>query len=135
MNEENRDFANELIKQYGEDRFYHCCMRTSSPYATAEMWLLLNADDSLTREENKRNCHQFLESISIRPGFVSGIPLHPVDDFMRADLCRIAFGFCRWWKEFGLKKMNLPANIHARMVLGENNEWVRNYVKLLNDEP
>lgn len=139
MDELNKDFAEELMRQYGEDRFYHCCLRTSNDFSTAEMWLMLNWKDDLTTEENYEDCIRSLNNLGIRnvPTGILGYKgrMEPVTDHVRSDMCRIAFGFCRWWKEYGLRTHKLPAHLHARMVLGDNNEWVKNYMNLLETYP
>lgn len=125
MDQLDRDFAGELIKKYGEDRFYHSCKRTRDSYSALRLHMELN---SCGREESER----FLRSIGIdrmshRVGAGKETP--------REILCRIACGFVRYFKEFGLRTHKLPSVLHARMLLGETNEWVRSYAKLLETFP
>jgi hypothetical protein len=142
----SRQFAHDLIKHYGEDRFYHSCLRTSSVAACAGMWLALNCET--VGEDETRRMVEYLESIGIHDSI--GIREHVYlyqqhissaeelrfdDKNLWENLCRVSFGFCRWWREFGLKTHKLPVHIHARMILGENNEWTRNYTSLVERFP
>jgi hypothetical protein len=135
------DFAEELIKQYGEDRFYHCSNRTTPPAKTTLVYIVLN--ENCTQE----SCNSFFRSIGLeqcvwryhpdRKDFMSkrllDDPNFALD--LHEEMCRIAFGFCRWWKEFGLRTHKLPFHLHARMVLDKKNEWVDQYVKLIETFP
>ena len=48
----------------------------------------------------------------------------PLDDgLLQSDLCYV----CCW---VGMKR-ELPGNIHNRMIIGEANEWIRLYAKVL----
>jgi hypothetical protein len=126
MDDTNKDFAKELIKQYGEDRFYHCCNRTSNTAQTLRVYHTLNEDHDL------QTCSQFFKTLNLpaQEWISRGLKLSNVED-LRVDLCRISFGFSRYWKEFGLKSYILPDHLHARMILGEKNEWVEKYIETI----
>ena len=122
------DFAQELIKQYGEDRFYHCSNRTTEPSTTTLLYIALNEGC------DKETCNSFFRSI----GLSQCVWLYTAnykDIDLRLELCRIAYGFCRWWKEFGLRTHKLPFHLHARMILDQKNEWTERYVKLIETFP
>lgn len=130
IDEENKTFAEELMKKYGEDRFYHSCHRTSGNIQTSLVYMALN--------ENHENINAFFNSIGLPACGGNSSTLASIMEPLlepRTNMCRIAFGFCRYWKEFGLKTHKLPFNLHARMVFGDKNEWVENYIKLLDKFP
>ena len=129
MTDDDAQFAKELIEFLGEERFYHCCKRTSSAMNTLK---LHNQINKCSVEQSEAS----LRSIGIAMNLPhAGYTFHSGIEDMYHNLCRIACGFCRFWKEFGRKKHTLPDHIHARMVLGENNEWVKQYVELLQKFP
>jgi hypothetical protein len=129
MTDDDRQFAKELIEFLGEERFYHCCKRTSSPMNTLRLHNELN---KCTVEQSETS----LRAIGITMNLPhAGFTFQSGIEDTYHNLCRIAFGFCRFWKEFGRKTHTLPDHIHARMVLGENNEWTKQYVELLQKFP
>ena len=142
MTEDDRQFAKELIEFLGEERFYHSCKRTSSPNQTL---LLHNELNKCTPEQSEASLramginHWIISNTpspaGYTPNFGAGYTTLPTIENPYHNLCRIAFGFCRFWKEFGRKTHTLPDHIHARMVLGENNEWTKKYVELLRKFP
>jgi hypothetical protein len=119
----DRDFAEELIRHYGEDRFYHSCKRTAG-YVEA-LWLRSQLTGG-EREESAR----FLASIGIRPSVNTWVA-----ESGREAVCRVAYGLVRYYKDFALKEHKLPPVLNARMILGESNEWVRKYSELLQTFP
>jgi len=125
MEEIDRDFAMEMISKYGEDRFYHCCKRTGGGISA----LLLHMDLNGSEKEESR---QRLISIGINP-FAK--PEVIIEETGREIVCRIAYGFVRYYKEMGLKRHELPSSMNARMIFGEENKWVSGYVKLLDSFP
>jgi hypothetical protein len=137
----NKDFAKELIERYGEDRFYHSCSRTKSEEKvfwgnlakrTLSVYLYLNTNT------DKETCDNFFRSLGLKdcvwPTFIDKIPIS-IKSFPkiepRKEMCRIAYGLSFYFKEFGLKTYKLPMHIHARMILGEKNEWVESYLKII----
>ena len=124
MDELNKDFAMEMVSEYGEERFYHCCKRTSGGLYVLKLHMDINESDS----ENSR---RYLLSIGIDPYAHPSVIL----ETPRETMCRIAFGFVRFYKEMGLRKHELPASLNARMILGEQNKWVSGYVALLDSFP
>lgn len=130
MTEDDRQFAKELIEFLGEERFYHSCKRTSSPVVTMTLHNELN---KCTVEQSETSLRKI--GIQIHQPAHVGYTFLPCIYETHQHLCRIAFGFCRFWKEFGRKTHTLPDHIHARMTLGENNEWTKQYVELLQKFP
>lgn len=127
------EFAKELIGCFGEDRFYHCCMRTEPGVILAVKVRSMIGPIS----DEPRECSEFFRSIGIKAdeSLVSKVFRHPTElDW--SDMCMVAFNFSKFWKEFGLRTNKLPASLHARMLLGEKNEWTEKYVKIMeeNDE-
>lgn len=121
----DKEFAIEMIKKYGEDRFYHSCKRTMDSVSTLKLHMDLNGFD---REKSQR----FLRSVGIeRMSKKIGVE----KETSREIVCRIAFGFVRYYKEFGLKTHKLPEIMNARMIFGETNKWVVGYVRLLETFP
>jgi hypothetical protein len=126
------EFAKELMQHFGEDRFYHCCLRVDKTEGVALAVHLRSMLGPL--EDEPAQCVKFFSSIGINVDrtLVSKIFRHPAE-IKWEDMCMIAFGFCKFWKEFGRKTHKLPAHLHARMILGAKNEWVEKYVELLED--
>lgn len=124
MEQVDRDFADEMIRQYGEDRFYHSCKRTGGANEAFGLHMQLNGND---REKSLR----FLASI----GISSFEPRITAPEGGRETMCRIAYGLVRYYKEFALRDHRLPAVLNARMILGESNDWVRKYSELLRTFP
>ena len=125
MDEADKDFADELIRVFGEDRFYHSCKRTMDSFSAYKLHMSLNgciAEQSLIP----------LGRIGISYEFPSK-QNRDLND--RETMCRITYGLTRYFKEFALKTHRPPDGIHARMILGETNEWVRMYSKLLETFP
>lgn len=127
--DDNKQFAAELISIYGEDRFYHCSM-SGGFLQTRRIfkWLSgLNADfDKIVQKYN-------LQCLAVEKPF----PFRK-DDLLskeqaRSEMCRIVFGFCKNYKKFGLINKKPPANIQARMILGDKNEWVEKYAELMKE--
>jgi hypothetical protein len=137
IDEGNKEFAEELIKKYGEDRFYHSCIRTSGPEHTVITYMILN--ELSGGMDDAEACRSFFTGIGlgskVKPQLLPFLKHMAQQYEARQNMCRIAFGFCRFWKEFGLRTHVLPDHLHARMLLDEPNEWVRNYAQLLEKFP
>ena len=125
MEQIDKDFALEMISLYGEDRFYNCCKRTGGGLATLKLHMELNGT---TRDKSRER----LLSIRIDP---YARPVAGPAETSRETVCRIACGFVRFYKELGRRSHELPAKLKARMLLGETNEWVREYASLLQTFP
>lgn len=126
IEEIDKDFAQTIISRYGEERFYHCCKRTGGGISALKLHMDLNQLDKYS----SRRC---LLSMGIDP--YSKPVAGPSEENHRETMCRIAFGFVRFYKEMGRRDHELPAELNARMILGENNKWVSGYVKLLDSFP
>lgn len=126
MEDIDKDFALLMISRYGEDRFYHCCSRTGGEFSALILHMHLN-------DSERFRSHQYLLSIKIDP-YLKPSDARPSETHREA-ICRIAYGFVRFYKEMGLRSHELPSELNARMILGEQNKWVAGYVKLINSFP
>lgn len=120
------EFARELIHQFGSDRFYHCYIRMGGSVPGA-----IQIHVSLEPETPSWKRTELLKSmglnaderlLSLRPGNIDW-----------DDMCMVAYGFCKHWKELGRKTFKLPDNLHARMILGGKNQWSEKYVMALDE--
>lgn len=122
------EFARELIQHFGNDRFYHCYLRNDGSVIDAiRIYNLLGPS-----EMQPWQVVEFFKSIGImvEAGNVLRSPEKNID---WNDMCRVAFGFCKFWKELGRRSYELPDHIHARMILGEKNAWTEKYAATLED--
>jgi len=134
MSDTNIDFAEDLIKSFGEDRFYHCCHRMSGRKQTVFLYHKLNKNIEVEK------CLQFFNNIGLNADgnihsiivLCNNLNFTDIVD-MREEMCKIAYGFSRFWKEYGLRRHVLPDHIHVRMLLAEKNEWVENYITWLKE--
>lgn len=127
MDQSDRDFADEMIKRYGEERFYHSCKRTGGGLSSLKLHMAIN--DSELEESRMR-----LLSLGFTAGDMRQLKVDN-DEPINESLCRIAFGFVRFYKEMGLRSHELPSSMNARMILCDQNRWTSGYVKLLNSFP
>lgn len=126
MEEMEKDFAKKMIDVYGEERFYHCYKRTGSGgLSVLKLHMDLNDCDRSTS-------YHYLRTIGID---AYARPAASLEETHREVVCRIAYGFVKFYKEMGRKKHELPAELNVRMIFGENNNWVSKYVKLLDSFP
>ena len=130
MSDTNKDFSLELIKQYGIDRFYHCCFRTGDSVRTTIVYMYLNENST------KEDFQDFFTDLKLDCQWIWDLNIYETSfknyDF-RQEMCGIAYGFSRYWKEYGLKTYKLPDHLHLRMILGEKNEWVKNYINWIEE--
>lgn len=133
----NIDFAREMVTSFGEDRFYHAIHRPMAGDATFGLaakrearLIFLALGGSNQGWRNK--CAE------LKLGYIPGsrddyreTEMSP--DEARTALCRTAFMIARHYKEYALKRPEMPPSIHARMVLDSQNEWTAKYVKFLED--
>lgn len=127
MRESDADFAREMLKAFGEDRFYHALARNGIPLEAKMVYVGLGG----TEEGWQRLSNE----LKIKAGRQTALwkldPSEDGEDEIGVLLCRTACVISEAYKEFALKGPELPANIHARMVLGEQNGWTRRYIKVL----
>lgn len=122
MDESNRDFAQELIKGLGEDRFYHAMQRAGYGEHSKSFYEALGGD-RLDWDSKKRELRLIVNhSIGVADYATS-----------RKALCATAFVISSRHKEFARKSPLLPASIHARMMLDEQNEWTKKYADNLSE--
>lgn len=127
MDQSDRDFAEEMIKKYGEERFYHSCKRTGGGLSSLKLHMAIN--DSEPYESKMRLFSLGFTSSDMRQLKVAN------DEPVGESLCRIAFGFVRFYKEMGLRNHELPPSMNVRMILCDQNKWTSGYVKLLDSFP
>lgn len=119
MTEEDLNFAKEIIKRYGEDRFYHAAVSAGCD--------LLNLFQSLAPKFN------WIEKArQLKIGAVGSSSVHHEND--RETLCHILCVLVKSHKQFAIKTKQPPANLHARMLLGESNKWVQEYISDLENQ-
>lgn len=125
------EFAKELIAHFGDDRFYHCYLRMTDGNVVGAVHV---HSMLIPPEMEAWQCVEFFKSIGVsaNEGLVSAVFRHPktVD---WDEMCMVAYGFCKFRKEFGMRTRGLPAHLHARMILGSKNEWTDKYATMLKD--
>ena len=124
MTEEEKKFALEVIDEYGEDRFYHACLRTSDHLTTARIYKEINEQASGIQ------ISQFLNSLGIDIADPS-TNFYPPEKTGTEAICRIIYALFKYKKEFAIRTNKLPDTLHNRMVLAINNEWVKKYIELI----
>lgn len=130
MEELERDFAEDMIKRFGEDRFYHAMLRWGAPRELKLVHLGLGG----TEADWRRKCDELrlmmtgedIMSFPVRPAFKKGEPWEV--------LCRTACTISVCFKEYALKVPRLPPHLHARMLLGSQNDWTRKYVEKIEEK-
>ena len=123
------EFAKELAQHFGNDRFYHCYLRNDGRIIDAIcIYILLGPS-----EMRPWQVVEFFKSIGImvEEMLVKNVPEEKIIDW--SDMCRVAFGFCKFWKVLGRRSHELPDHIHARMILSEKNTWTEKYAAMLED--
>lgn len=130
MEDMEKDFAKDMIKRFGEDRFYHAMLRWGTPRELK----LIHVGLGGTEAEWVRKCDE-LRLVTVGEGIIS-FPALPA--FSKGEpwevLCRTAFTISACFKEYALKAPTLPPQLHARMVLGAQNEWTRKYAEKIKEE-
>lgn len=141
--QENKDFANEIINHFGEDRFYHSCIQTSSLKETKKIFYWLNGPNAdFEAKSQQLMLYLFKKQEDLKEEwnksyFPSLCPLNlnftMTEEEARVHMCRILFGICER-KSFGLRIKDVPASLQVRMILGEKNEWVESYARLMQKD-
>ena len=129
MEEIDRDFANDLIRYFGEDRFYHALLRWGRPREAKLFHVAMGGKES----EWESKCDQL--RLRMVGEDILSFPVKPAMDKGEAwaILCRIGFTISKHYKEFAARSPTLPPPIHARMVLGNQNEWTKKYAEWLQN--
>lgn len=122
MDESTEQFAREIIKHFGEDRFYHSALWNGSREVAKKFFIALNSEANWDAKERELG----LDRVSAKQ--IS------TEENMHVELCRIVFSICSRHKELGIKNKKPPHNIHARMVFSEKNKWVESYFKIMEDD-
>jgi hypothetical protein len=135
MSIDGTEFARDLIQHFGNDRFYHCYLRNDGSIIDAVcIYTLLGPADMQPWQSV-----DFFKSIGIMveetlaTNILRGCNIEREKTIDWIDMCRVAFGFCKFWKELGRRTHRLPDHIHVRMILGEKNEWTEKYAAVLED--
>lgn len=127
MDEGETQFARDLLRLFGEDRFYHALLRLGQPREAKMMHTALGG----TEEGWIRTCRELRlggvgserNDVRDRTVFAEGEP----GDI----ICRVACTLSSHFKEYAMRSPALPAPIHARMLLDRQNEWTRKYAENL----
>lgn len=136
MSDLNKDFAEEIIKEYGEDRFYHASIKSDNFLNTNRLFLFLNGKDAnFDKKSRELNLHLVKPKEEIKYYGIGTPFVAPMSDDQKIHehLCKITYELMANYKQFALKSNKLPPNLHARMIFGEKNEWVEKYSKLILD--
>ena len=129
------EFARELIKHFGPDRFYHCYKRMGGDLSgSVHIYTMLSPPEHRQAKYPVHSpppwkCAEFFKSIGMQ---IDGSVFQHLGPIEWGAMCMVAYGFCKSWKEFGLKTRTLPDSIHARMILGDKNEWTEEYARMLD---
>lgn len=127
MDQGEKDFAAELVKAFGEDRVYHAMFRGGDVTRARAVYEALGGD-----EDGWDRLRLDLKLVPPKP---ETVPYPRIDrSAVREYLCRTAFIISKHYKEFARKSPTLPASIHARMILDEQNEWTRKYAEHLKEQ-
>ena len=125
------EFARELIRHFGDDRFYHCHLRMTggNVLGTLHIYAMLEPP-----ELPPWKCVEFFKSIGVKTDetLVGKVLRHP-GIIGWDEMCMVAYGFCKFHKEFGRRTHGLPDHLHARMILGSKNKWTEQYARMLED--
>ena len=125
------EFARELAQHFGKDRFYHCYLRNDGSIIDAIcIYALLSPS-----EMQPWQVVEFFKSIGIivEETLARNVLRRLEKTIDWDDMCRVAFGFCKFWKELGRRSHELPDQIHTRMILCEKNAWTEKYAATLEE--
>lgn len=127
MDQGEKDFAAELVRAFGEDRVYHAMFRGGEVALAKKVYEAMGGDDS--------GWDRLRWDLKLVPPKSDTVPYPRVEAAtIREYLCRTAFILSKHHKEFARRSPVLPASIHARMLLDEQNEWTRKYAESLKDQ-
>lgn len=139
MDAGNVEFAREMVAAFGEDRFYHAVMRRGSQHVrlppmsshkreAKQIFLALGGSEHTWADKcAELKLNPFAE---VREDYRE---TEMDSEEARSVLCRAAFTIAKNHKEYARKKPEMPANIHARMILDSQNEWTRRYAEVLEE--
>lgn len=126
MDEGSRGFAKEMVAAFGEDRFYHAFMRLGNYREAKAFYEALGGTDWNSRAQEMK-LKFAMASLAMGSAEID-------EEQAKEILCRTAYTLAKHHKEFAMRRPEMPPHIHARMVLGEQNEWTRKYVEVLKEE-
>jgi hypothetical protein len=122
MDDGSKEFAEELIARFGEDRFYHALIRFGSMRQARLSHQLVGGDES----DWGRKVSDFRLNKPSSPQELKNFLKWEEDESYRV-MCMTAFALSKHHKQYALKTGELPSSIHARMMLGQQNEWTKRY--------
>lgn len=139
MDADNVEFARDMVAAFGEDRFYHAVMRRDSQH--------VRLPPMSSRKRDAKQIYLALGGLEHKwSDKCAELKLNPfaevredhretelTPDEARSVLCRTAFMIAKNHKEYARKKPEMPASIHARMILDSQNEWTRRYAEVLEE--
>lgn len=133
MEKIDKSLAIDLIKKYGEDRFYHACLRTSNHQQTEKIYKEIN--EKATKEQVFRFFNDFgLNLIKPQKRKWPGQYTSYEEETNTESLCRIIYGLFKYKKELAIRDKRLPDHLHNRIMLTEKNDWIEKYVETIKDE-
>lgn len=130
MDAGNVDFAREMIAAFGEDRFYHAMLRGGMGVKREAriMFVALGGRTSdWPAQCDKLKLRRHGDDIA------EHLDWEMDAEEARMILCRTAFAIAKHHKEYARKKPEMPASIHARMILDSQNEWTQRYAEVLEE--
>jgi len=128
MDDGSKEFAEELIARFGEDRFYHALIRFGSMRQARLTHNLVGGDQS----DWSRKVSDFRLNKPSGPQELKNFLEWEEDESYRV-MCMTAFALSKHHKEYALKTKELPSAVHARMMLGQQNEWTKRYSEGIKD--
>lgn len=129
MTDGSKEFMEELVGKFGEDRFYHALLRFGTTrQARLAHRLLTGGDDGWHQKmtEFRLKSVASAEDLSLADRWKDGEAYETA--------CKAAFALSRHHKEYAVRSGELPAAIHARMIIGQQNEWTRKYTERLEEK-
>jgi hypothetical protein len=129
MTDGSKDFMEEIVARFGEDRFYHALLRFGTSRQARLACRTMTGDESSwpdkVREFSLKSVAS-LEELSLADRWKDGEAYEAA--------CKAAFALSKHHKEYALKSAELPAAIHARMIIGQQNEWTRKYTEGIKEK-
>ena len=126
MESANANFAGDLVKRFGQDRFYHALLRIGSPHEAAIIHRVLGGDAT--------SWGRLRAELRLKHSVPWGVQSLDEDEVYSV-LCRVVHTLSYFHKEYAIRSPQMPPHIHARILLGPRNEWASKYIKNLEEEP
>lgn len=126
MEDSSLNFARDLIAAFGEDRFYHALMRLGNSREAGAFYSALGGKD-WTNKSYELGLRLAMPSFGMNE-------VEMDDEEAKEVLTRTVYTMAAHHKEFAMRRPSMPPHIHARILLGEQNEWTRKYVEALKED-